>query len=150
MTTPSTGEIYPLPDDEFPPFDPTLIFSAFHLPTNNSESSSSSDSKDPELGVCEYICPPPFEFCIFSFPSSKSSPEARIDEINAEMGEISPYQYYERKALREEKNKLLREIKGKNFSSPLLDPHAHHIIYTPRYYTPIKIHKSHPKIHKDC
>ena len=76
---------------------------------------------------------------MFSFPSSKPSPEAHIVEIDVEMEEIPPYQYYKRQALREEKINLLGEIKGKNTTSPPLDPHSHHIIYTLGYYTPTKI-----------
>ena len=86
---------------------------------------------------------------MFSFPRSKPSLEARIAEIDVEMGEIPPYQYYKCQAMRDEKNKMLKEIKANQLASPLLDPHAHAIIYTLGYYTPAEIFKTHPKSHRD-
>ena len=65
------------------------------------------------------------------------------------MGNILPYEYIGRQALREEKNKLLREINGKSIASPPLDPHAQHIVYTPGYFTPTKLYKTHPESHRD-
>ena len=86
---------------------------------------------------------------MFSFSSLKPSPKARIPDIDAQLGNIPPFEYILRQSLREEKNKLLREVKGKISALPPLDPHAQHIIYTPGYYTPAELYKTHPESHKD-
>ena len=86
---------------------------------------------------------------MFSYPSSKPSPKARIVEIDAQLGNIPPFECILRQSPREEKNKLLCEVKGKSSTLPPLYPHAQHIIYTLGYYTPAELYKTHPESHKD-
>ena len=129
--------VYFFSDEEFPPFTPPPsdtkpppFASSFQNPFLDNSESSSFDL-DLELGGCEYnyeylseykpSSPPSFDFCMFSFPSSKPSPEARIVEIDAKLGSIPPFEYILRQSLREEKNKLLREVKGKS-SAPSFRP----------------------------
>lgn len=79
-------------------------------PSVPSDSSSSDTDEDANLGgVTDW----PPEFCIYMFSVVKVSPQIRIVEIDENLSETPAYQYVLRKELKEEKNKLLDQLKAK-------------------------------------